>query len=488
MQSTILKLVFLFILSLVLSTCSVSFGQKWVDTKYSIETRKDSTFGSAVDFAGNMRNLEMDISFPTNDTIPRCGRPLVVVLYGGAFMAGNKEDGQVQQLMKDFAQRGYVAIAPNYRLGMFQTERQINCNVSGLFNIEWNCLNAQDTIEWYRAYYRAVQDAKGAIRYMIAHKDSFQIDPDNVFITGFSAGGFVALGAALLDHPSEWNAFSLAVDTAKSPNTIYDNGCVKKYQWDTSISSMNLARPSLGNLYGNIHTAQIGKYTIKGVGNFFGAMFYNLLDSGSTNMPGIYTYHQPNDLIVPYNGGRRVFDGYSACMYGVCNQGIINRPVVYSSTSIRDWSVSLKTAGKPYPDIYFDSTKNNTDCLGQIADPNKGGHQFDNFAQRTLNVAKYFASLIDTGTCVHVGIERQSLAHGVEIYPNPVNNEFRIQAQKGFQKIRIYDFRGILLVEEKFESCTFKIMDIQFLKPSILYVEVEFEDSQVVRKSLVKTP
>ena len=138
------------------------FAQKWVDTTYQIQIDRDSVFGTAIDFAGNSRDLALDIAYPTNDTPPSCGRPLVIVFYGGAWMAGDKSVGEVQRLMEDFAKRGYVAVAPNYRLGMFQTSSNWNCNISSIFNIEWNCLNAQDTIEWYRAYYRAVQDAKRA--------------------------------------------------------------------------------------------------------------------------------------------------------------------------------------------------------------------------------------------------------------------------------------------------------------------------------------
>ena len=85
---------------------------------------------------------------------------------------------------------------------MFQTNSQVNCNISA-FGIPWNCLNMQDTAEWFRGYYRGMQDAKGAIRFLVNHAAEYQIDPSNVYLVGESAGGFIALATAFLDDPAE---------------------------------------------------------------------------------------------------------------------------------------------------------------------------------------------------------------------------------------------------------------------------------------------
>ena len=429
---------------LILLFPSTLFAQKWVDTTYQIKIDKDSVFGQVVDFAGNTRTLKMDIAYPTNDTPPSCGRPLMVVLYGGAWMTGDKSANEVQRLMTEFAKRGYVAIAPNYRLGLFQTNAQRNCNISTLFNVEWNCLNIQDTAEWYRAYYRAVQDAKGAIRYMINHQSDFNLNPKNIFTCGFSAGGFTALGAAFLDHESEWLSFADSIDKALSPNSIYDNGCVKKYGWDTSISSMSLERPSLGSYNGSLNYPAKSSFRIRGAGSFYGAMFYNLFDSSNGKpSPAVYAFHQPNDLIVPYKKNRRVFDGYSACVYSLCNAGIINRPRVHGSPILRDWATS--STSNPI-DFYFDSTKNNTDCAGQIANPSLGGHQLDNWT-RTFNMANFFAPKIDTTDCASsIGVIEQDIAQA-SLYPNPAGVEIVIKTNAPIYTIHIYNTFGKLEYE-----------------------------------------
>ena len=456
----------------VLLVPQLLFAQKWVDTVYQIAIERDSIYGASLDFAGNWRELSLDIAYPVGDTAPECGRPLAVILYGGAWMGGSKDVAEVQALLKEFAKRGYVAMAPNYRLGMFQTSTDRNCNISGL-GLEWNCLNMQDTAEWYRAYYRAIQDVRGAIRFMIKHAVQYQLDPNNVFVAGFSAGGFTALGVGFLDHPSEWKAFAGALPDAQRPHARYDVGCVQKFQWDTSAASMDLVRADLGSMHGSLHPGQ--EYSIKAVGNLFGGMFYNLLDSGSAEPPAIYGFHQPNDLIVPYYRNQTVFHGYNACAYPFCNMGIINRPHVYSSPIIRDWA---QQASHPV-DFYFDSTLNNTDCAGQIADPSKGGHQLDNW-NRTWNMAVFFASKIDTSGCVttHVAqMEKPSLL----LYPNPSQGMLHVHCDEEILALSIQSVNGSLVKQIRMHPSRTVRVEPAELPQGVYIIEVRLASGDVLR-------
>ncbi|MEZ4688409.1 MAG: hypothetical protein R3B47_20820 [Bacteroidia bacterium] len=76
-------------------------GQKWVDTLYTIQSSFDVSYGTAIDFAGKERTLEFDISWPTNDTAPACGRPLLVMIHGGAWIAGSKSDAVPARMRED---------------------------------------------------------------------------------------------------------------------------------------------------------------------------------------------------------------------------------------------------------------------------------------------------------------------------------------------------------------------------------------------------
>jgi hypothetical protein len=72
---------------------------------YAIETIENIVYGEAVDFAGVQRSLELDLSVPVNDTIPMCGRPLLVMIHGGAWIAGDKNQGYPIRIREDSKQR-----------------------------------------------------------------------------------------------------------------------------------------------------------------------------------------------------------------------------------------------------------------------------------------------------------------------------------------------------------------------------------------------
>jgi hypothetical protein len=264
---------------------------------------------------------------------------------------------------------------------------------------------------------------------------------------------------------------------AQAPNSRYDAGCVKKYGWDTAISSMNLARPSLGNLHGDINYPATSSYKIKAVGNLFGGMIYNLLDSGNSSTTGIYGFHQPNDLIVPYQINRKVFHGLNACAYAVCNQSIINRPNVYSSPTIRDWAATASV------DFHFDSTKNTTDCGGQIANPSQGGHQLDNWS-RTWNMATYFASKIDTSDCELTQIN-EFTEHAFQIYPNPATSSLVIKSELIINQILIYNTTG----NEVYHNPSVKSIEVSIhninLASGVYFVYIRTKNGIVSQKLVI---
>jgi hypothetical protein len=151
-------------------------------------------------------------------------------------------------------------------------------------------------------------------------------------------------------------------------------------------------------------------------------------------------------LLFPIKKDRKVFDGFNACAYTFCNQGIVNRPFVYSSPTIRNWAMDLKNAGKPYPEFYFDSTLNYTDCAGQIADPSKGGHQLDNW-NRTWNMATYFATKIDTADCWVNSVET-SKKLSFNLYPNPNSDQVTIIISENSARLQVYSITsGTLLLD-----------------------------------------
>jgi acetyl esterase/lipase len=86
--------------------------------------------------------------------------PAVVCLHGGGWVGGDRK--QMSQTLEVLARRGYVAIAPDYRLAPAHT------------------------------FPAPLEDCKLAIRWLRTHAGRYQIDPDRVAVVGLAAGGHLA--------------------------------------------------------------------------------------------------------------------------------------------------------------------------------------------------------------------------------------------------------------------------------------------------------
>ena len=117
-------------------------------------------------------DLDMDIYEPEGDT--EAQRPVIIFIHTGAFFSGHNELDDVVALSIAAAKRGYVAVSINYRLG----------------------LNILSTYSGERAVYRGVQDASAAVRYLKEFSGEYNIDANNIFVWGTSAGSFIGLHLA----------------------------------------------------------------------------------------------------------------------------------------------------------------------------------------------------------------------------------------------------------------------------------------------------
>jgi hypothetical protein len=459
-----------------------SKAQKWVDSSYAIQITQDLVYGTtSPDFAGNPSQLSLDIATPIGDSIPDNGRPLLVAIHGGAFMAGSKNDFNPQKWMKDFAAKGYTTASVNYRLGMFQTHQNRNCNITWIFNTPWNCANVADTSEWYRSYFRGVQDVKGAIRYLISNKDIYHINPEMVFLIGESAGGYIAMGTGFLDTVLEKSSAQFEIDSVLRPNNLYES-CSP-----VAINSMQLQRPDLGNIDGGLNVF-VEDYKIKGVANFYGGILNNLFEHNTSSNPELlYLFHQPNDLIVPYDYDQ-ILEGYSNCAqsFGGC-ANIISRPYTYGSFGIKKLIDSLQADGaQNLPTYVFESTNNNADCLQQINTGYLGGHQIDNYETRTQKVAELFANCIN-GTVNSVSEIKGDFSF--EIYPNPAKGFFRISTSKNqtIKSISVLDLTGKSVFRKENVTTAGEIYfnESQLLNQGIYIIQVEMNGSVFSKKLFV---
>lgn len=416
-------------------------GQQWLVKKYEYDSLMNLAYGEATNFLGETDSLRLDLYLPRCDDAAQVSRrPLILFIHGGAFLAGSKEDVSITDFCKQFAKRGFVTASMNYRLGFVTDDQSWMCNYPN-----YPCVFAADTAEWYRAWYRGVQDAKGCLRYLLNRNALYRIDTTNVFLGGESAGAIISLGAGLLDSPLERPTPTFALNPLPAPN-IGASNC--PFYTAGAFPGASVPRPDLGDIQGSIEPTTV-LYTIKGIMNIYGAMLYDILAlSSTTDKPAIYSFHQPCDMVVPIDSGR-IYEGLSWCMtngYGCF--GIANTPMVYGSRAFSNLNTQ-NNYGYTIENHFTQTTFPYSFLFGQgscIEQVNNPCHAIDNRNLRETEMANFLAPLVSTfPVCdtLLVSIETSSREAACVAYPNPAGNVLRIPcSNKKLESIYIYDMLG----------------------------------------------
>jgi len=134
-----------------------------------------------IDFNGNSFAPFARLVKATANNCP--SSPLLILVHGGGFTSGNAL--LMDSLSFKFAKLGYVCASISYRLGWQGAECPLDSN------------------EAVRAWFRCIQDINSSIGFFKNNYAQYQIDTNNVFLAGWSAGGFAAIGAAYTDLPTE---------------------------------------------------------------------------------------------------------------------------------------------------------------------------------------------------------------------------------------------------------------------------------------------
>lgn len=154
-----------------------------------VDVESDIVYGSNINADDNEQTLHLDVYSPSGDS--ETMRPLIIMAHGGSFVAGSKTGNDVVPLCTDFAKMGYVAASIEYRLGASDEPGQIIPTPASAT----------------RAVWRAYHDARAAIRFfrksVSEDGNPYGIDPDKIFISGVSAGGFIALHVGYVNSLDE---------------------------------------------------------------------------------------------------------------------------------------------------------------------------------------------------------------------------------------------------------------------------------------------
>ncbi len=134
---------------------------------------------------------KLDLAMPSKTSDKP--RPAIVVIHGGGFVRGDKRSEQFLDLALTYANKGYVCVTVNYRLDA----TKLPC----------------------------IEDVKCAVRWLRAHAEEYNIDPNRIGAYGNSAGAHLAtmLGVShteeRLEGDGPWQDFSSAVQAVVSSAT-----------------------------------------------------------------------------------------------------------------------------------------------------------------------------------------------------------------------------------------------------------------------------
>ncbi len=150
------------------------------------------TYGQNRDLSLQMNDLVLDFYTPIGDNLTK--RPLVILLHGGDFVSGTKNNTMMLAMCDSLARKGYTCASLDYTL----------LPSTNPF------LYSGDTLK-FLGIYMAQQDAKAAVRYFKKNAAIFKIDTSNIFLGGTSAGAAAAVHAAYMDQDEAYGF----VDTLK---------------------------------------------------------------------------------------------------------------------------------------------------------------------------------------------------------------------------------------------------------------------------------
>jgi len=217
---------------------------------FDVEFVRNVQYGSATSQAGRELELEMDIYKPINGNTKR---HLIILAHGGYFLSGSKEN--FSEEAEELAKAGFVVASINYRL-------------IDIENSDWAS---------QRACVDAVHDMKAVIRYFVKDSetgDHYGIDPNNIFIGGYSAGAITALHCAYANTMEE----VLLMGDEKLLDYAVKNGGLEGKSGNAGY-----------------------EVKIKGVINIAGSMkSCEFMEPGD---PALFSVHGTMDYVVPFNIG-----------------------------------------------------------------------------------------------------------------------------------------------------------------------------------------
>lgn len=121
--------------------------------------------------------LELKLDKFVDNSVPFQGkRPVMIYVHGGGFMVGSRINALQDKYCKHFAEKGFVSVSIDYRLGVKAGQQA-----------------GQDVV--MNAVKIACEDLFDATAYILKNADEWNVDKEKIIISGGSAGAITCLTA-----------------------------------------------------------------------------------------------------------------------------------------------------------------------------------------------------------------------------------------------------------------------------------------------------
>ncbi len=260
------KKLFLYVVGLVLALALFSCQSKQNGKAQLAEFTQQTKGAKEVIDMSQFTNAILDIPYANTDNprqtldivYPSVGEPpykTIVVLHGGAWMAGDKQSKSIASIFQTTKQ-GYALVSVNYRLS--------------------------DEVKWPKP----LLDAKAAIRFIRANASQYNLDTEKIVVWGESAGAHIAMMmAATNGHPAFENL------TQGNQNRSSSVQGVIAWSGVADISRLSdLATPAANAVMG----FDISR-------NWEKTNDANPIKLVAENFPPILLVHGTNDIVVPFS-------------------------------------------------------------------------------------------------------------------------------------------------------------------------------------------
>ena len=334
--------------------------QAQCDGRYQQEIFDEVTV-STVTYSDVM-NLQVDIYQAVGDN--QIDRPLIILAHGGSFVSGTRTNPSMISLGETFAKRGYVVASISYRLMDFIDLAISTLAINGVAE--------------------ALSDGRAAVRYFrktVEEGNPYNIDPNQIYFGGNSAGGVIAIHTAFMQESDITNPELITA--------LNNNGGIEGNSGNEGYSSEVRGAISLA---GGIHNVN----------------FITPNDAGTL----LISCHGEDDTTVPYLCGQPLS---SPVLPQLCGGGAM-----------------LEQAEAIAFDSYF-----HLEFEGAGHVPWEFGGSSETAMINLVSENRY-----NDLDCSNIGVAEIDRMQKPLIFPNPTESKFSIRSLKRIYEVEISDLKG----------------------------------------------